>query len=197
MSSISSRESAASASGSNEPGCASSPSVKSTHSASECCENTGPPSTSIPTSESSLPNNSEQTEFPWTSSAEGSPARTSASPEMAQALEARAAAYGLSTPDLLAKFDPATSSWRTSQHSLEGGLTLFSETWPRSGLMRSGIAYQLPPLVRLTDEIVSGSSLPTPRPCSGLRSSGANRTEMLRALKLWPTPRAEDSEQTG
>jgi len=44
---------------------------------------------------------------------------------------------------------------------LEGGLSAFSETWPRSGMMRSGTAYQLPPLVRLTDGIASGL-LPTP-----------------------------------
>jgi hypothetical protein len=35
--------------------------------------------------------------------------------------------------------------------------------------------------------------LPTPRPCSGLRSSGANRTEIMRALGSWPTPTAADA----
>jgi hypothetical protein len=39
---------------------------------------------------------------------------------------------------------------------LFGGLTEFSETWPRSGTMRNGIAYRLPPLARLTDVIASG-----------------------------------------
>ncbi len=34
--------------------------------------------------------------------------------------------------------------------------------------------------------------MPTPRPCSGLRSSGANRTEIMNALKLWPTPKHSD-----
>lgn len=36
---------------------------------------------------------------------------------------------------------------------------------------------------------------PTPRPCSGLRSSGSHRTEILRALEFWPTPRAMDGEK--
>ena len=36
-----------------------------------------------------------------------------------------------------------------------------------------------------------GTSWPTPRACSGTRSSGGNRTEMLR---LWPTPRASANE---
>lgn len=58
-----------------------------------------------------------------------------------------AAAYGPKSPVLLARLDLALSSWRTSQHSLEGGLTEFSETWPRSGMMQSGTAFQLPTLV--------------------------------------------------
>ena len=86
------------------------------------------------------------------------------SPERAQALRASAAAYGRSTPELLANYDPATSSWRTSQLCLDGDYQTFSETWPRSGTMRNGIAYLLPPLVRLTDE--TGSGLwPTPPAC--------------------------------
>jgi hypothetical protein len=36
-----------------------------------------------------------------------------------------------------------------------------------------------------------GTSWPTPRACSGTRSSGGNRTELLR---LWPTPRASANE---
>jgi hypothetical protein len=94
------------------------------------------------------------------SSAAASPAKTSAL-QGGAGIEARAADYGQNTPDLLANYDPATSSWRTSQHSLLGGLDEFSETWPRSGTMRSGIAYQLPPLVPLTAETASGL-WPTP-----------------------------------
>ena len=89
------------------------------------------------------------------SSAAASPARTSVSPEKAQALRASARAYGRSTPNY----------WRTTTRYvivenvaalLGRGLATFSETWPRSGMMRNGIAYQLPPLVRLTDETGSG-----------------------------------------
>ena len=68
---------------------------------------------------------------------------------------------GQSTPELLARYDRATSSWRTSQLCLDGALSEFSETWPRSGTMRNGTAYQLPPLVPLTDATASGS-WPTP-----------------------------------
>ena len=76
--------------------------------------------------------------------------------------KAHAADYGASTPVLLASYDHATQSWRTSQHCLVEGLEVFSETWPRSGMTRNGIAYQRQPLAPLSSEIGSGS-WPTPR----------------------------------
>jgi hypothetical protein len=96
-----------------------------------------------------------------TSSAGASPVRTSATRASVPASTANGLDCGASTPELLASYDPATSSWRTSQLCLDGGLSEFSETWPRSGLMRSGTAYRLPPLVPLTN--ATGFSLwPTP-----------------------------------
>ena len=59
-----------------------------------------------------------------------------------------AAGYGENTAGSLASYDPASSSWKTSQLCLVEGLAPFSATWPRSGMMRNGIAYQLPTLVR-------------------------------------------------
>src|SRR3990172_688208 len=92
-------------------------------------------------------------------------ARTYQSQEIKQVLTVNVQDYGKNSVELLAKYDPDTQSWRTCQLSLvetEGdGLAEFSETWPRSGMMRNGIAYQLPPLVPLTVEIEFGS-LPTP-----------------------------------
>lgn len=116
-------------------------------------------------------------------------------------------------------------AWLTPQADLVNshGSAEFSETWPRSGLMQSGTAYRLPPLAPLTDETASGllpthvasntkavalrsagrsprnflAPIPTPRPCSGLRSSGANRTEILRAVRQWPTPVARDYKGQG
>jgi len=103
----------------------------------------------------------QQTEFPWTSSAEGSPAKISALQARAQDLRGNGRAYGENTPELLARFDPASSSWKTSQHCFIEGLATFSGTWPRSGMMRSGIAFQLLPLAPLTRGTGSGL-LPTP-----------------------------------
>ena len=92
--------------------------------------------------------------------AEDFPARTSPLREKERELRASAADYGQNTPELLANYDPNTQSWRTSQHCLVEGLTEFSETWPRSGMMRNGIAYQLQPLVTPKEGTESGL-LPT------------------------------------
>jgi hypothetical protein len=46
--------------------------------------------------------------------------------------------------------------WRTSAPSLLGDSEPFSKTWPASGLMRNGTAYQLQPLVRRTAGNESG-----------------------------------------
>jgi hypothetical protein len=85
---------------------------------------------------------------------------------------------------------------------LEGGLAEYSETWPRSGLMRSGIAYQLPPLAPLTDATASGL-WPTPRKAEGPNGAtiqgglGLTSTVMLVERGLWPTPQANDVRDRG
>ena len=123
--------------------------------------------------------------------------------------KAHAADYGQNTPVLLASYDHATQSWRTSQHCLVEGLTVFSETWPRSGTMQSGIAYRLQALVRLTDETGFGLWL-TPR-ASDTSTGEKNETFLTRMgdrtdrcaqslpaqvnnPKTWPTPRAAYSQ---
>jgi len=46
-----------------------------------------------------------------------------------------------------ANYDRERLCWRTLQGCLLEGWTEFSGRWPRSGMMRNGIAYRLPPLV--------------------------------------------------
>jgi len=142
------------------------------------------------TCENSPPSAWQQMELPSMSSAEGSHARTSAPRERALASLASEAAYGVSTPALLASFDPDTSSWRTWQLCLVEGLARFSESWPRSGLMLSGIAYQLPPLAPLTDEIVSGLWA-TPTVNGNYNRKGASKSSgdgLATQVRMWPTP---------
>jgi hypothetical protein len=91
-----------------------------------------------------------------TSSAAASPAKTSASLEKVPASPEQGPVFGTNTLGSLASYDPATSSWRTSQRSLLEEWEPFSETFPRSGMTRSGTLFQLQPLVRRTDENESG-----------------------------------------
>jgi hypothetical protein len=159
-------------------------------------------------------------------SAAASPARTSATPESAPGWRVSVAAYGASSPALLASYDPATCSWRTSQRSLDGDLAMFSETWPRSGLMRNGIAYRLPPLVpRISGTGYSWWHTPTAHDAHSISRSqdgwekrkafrqaigrnhiapaGLHEQVQLREagmpmdLRLWPIPRHSDAERGG
>jgi hypothetical protein len=69
--------------------------------------------------------------------------------------------YGMKHSEEFAIYDPSTQSWRTFQDYSDVDSADFSGTWPRSGMMRNGIAYQLPLLAHHTSGIVSGS-WPTP-----------------------------------
>jgi hypothetical protein len=151
-----------------------------------------------------------------TSSAAASPAKTSASPAAAKGSTGHARVFGASTPDSFATYDPATSSWRTSQLSLLEEWSVFSATWPRAGMTRNGTAYRLQPLAPLTGATGSGS-WPTPNGAdgqggrissdgaikSGVRPSGAKvqitlrsavrREELRTSDGLWTTPAADDT----
>jgi hypothetical protein len=188
MSSTSFPVSADSLSDSKEPGCEPSRSVNRTSSAAESSLGTGQASPSTMTLE---PSAGVQSDL-WMSYAEAFRARTSAQPDRVSELTGSAADYGRSTPELLANYDPDTSSWKTSQTSLFGGYTEFSETWPRSGMMRNGIAFLLRPLVPIIGEIVSGS-LPTPtaQGVSRFTSSGGSNARKKWA-KMLPTVTAHD-----
>lgn len=83
-------------------------------------------------------------------------AKTSALPETARGLTESAAECGATWPASLAKLDRATSSWKTAQLSLLGGLDEFSQTWPRWGLMRNGECWERQTLVPRTAESGSG-----------------------------------------
>lgn len=102
----------------------------------------------------------------WTWLRGASRAKTLAARGGAQELTARGLDSGARCSAWFARFDPASSSWRTPQACLSGGWTEFSETWPRSGSMRNGRCFRRAPWVRHIHE--SGcSSLPTPTASSG------------------------------
>jgi hypothetical protein len=89
------------------------------------------------------------------------PVRTLASRGQAPAYPGAVRDSGGKWCEPFAWYDQSTCLWRTWQLSLAGGWEQFSETWPRAGMTRSGIAYRRQPLVPLTSETESGL-LPTP-----------------------------------
>jgi hypothetical protein len=93
----------------------------------------------------------------------GFPVRTLAQPEKALESTAPGQAYGAKWHESFARYDHASSLWRTAQCSLLEGLDEFSETWPKWGLMRNGACS-----VRQTSALrisVTGSGL-LPTPCA-------------------------------
>jgi len=180
MSSTSSQALAASASGLNEPACEPSRSVKSSPTAAPSCESTGRTSPAMTTCEASPPSGWQQTEFPWMSSAAASLAKILAMPASALGLTRADPVSGVSLPDWLARFDPATSSWRTRQPSLSAEWGECSPTWPVTGLMRNGTCWALAKLERRSTGSVSGYwHTPTTRDYKGQSGLG-NRTRRSR-----------------
>jgi len=119
------------------------------------------------------------------------------------------AGSGRSSPVSFAYLDRAMSWRRMSQGS--GQLTLaersaaYLQTWPKAGMMRNGIAYQRPPLVRRIGASAS-FSWPTPTAVVWSRTpeqhaerrrkmGGERRGVFLQdAVMYWPTPCASDSK---
>jgi site-specific DNA-cytosine methylase len=147
-----------------------------------------------------------------TLSAADSPAKTSATPDDApeSLRDSTARDSGESSNESFASYDPDSCSWRTSQHSLFGGLTLYSQTWPRSGSMRNGSAVRRPTLVPLTAEIGSGLwATPVANRSIGCTISaaqreaerlGSSRWTLMTQIATLPTPTAssrtmQDMEQ--
>jgi hypothetical protein len=69
-------------------------------------------------------------------------------------------------------WDPATSSWRTSQRSLLTDWTLFSERWPKQGMMRNGHVFRRQLWAPVIGEI-GGGALPTPVASDGVGAKNA------------------------
>ena len=154
-------------------------------------------------------------ELPSMSSQAGFRAKTSAMQESKlEWVRERDQGYGLRLSDLLANYDPITSSWRTSQHcflaqvnGVADGLAEFSETWPSAGMMQNGKTYRRQPWALPIAENASGL-WPTPTKSALFPPTGAAldaRRQMTRgvplseavARKLWPTPQKSDNRDRG
>lgn len=150
-----------------------------------------PSGSSVPTS----PNPSE-------SLPADSPAKTSATQDNELALQVSDQGSGKRCTvsfkkRLKAVWHSITSSWRTSQLSLTGDYQLYSETWPKQGMMQSGSVYELQTLGHPTNESES-SLLPTFLASEATHGDpnqkGSDGRPTLTALvcSTWPTPQARD-----
>lgn len=137
-------------------------------------------------------------------SAAASPAKTSQTPANAPDLPEPVPDSGGLWCVPFAWYDPSTSSWRTWQRSLVEGWAPFSETWPRAGMTRNGIAYRRAPLVHRTSETESSSSVMFPTPVDTTKGGGSSRSgdridetpslEGMARKGMWPTPTAHDAK---
>jgi len=108
------------------------------------------------------------------------------------ALKAHAAACGATWRGSLAKFDPASCTWRTAQPSLLADSDECSVIWPRSGMTAGGLCWELPTLTPPTSGTASGL-WPTPTVCGNYNRKGASASSgdgLATAVKNWPTPTA-------
>jgi hypothetical protein len=136
-----------------------------------------------------------------TSFLEASRARTSAQQARAQGSTGNAPASGLNLLGSLARFDPASSSWKTPQCSLVEGLDEFSETWPSWGSMRNGASWARMTPALPTAGSGSGSwATPTVQDANGRdrhnQRDGTTRPSLLGQVR-WPTPLATDGKNGG
>jgi hypothetical protein len=120
--------------------------------------------------------------------------------------------FGLKSPELLAKFDPHSSSWKTFQASLLTPGLVSLETWPKWGIIRGGVLFehQTPQHIIDVRGGFASRSIPTPT-CMDSAFQGKPRTAALEAWKKdpqstrglslhvyaqkWPTPTAIHAER--
>ena len=107
-------------------------------------------------------------------------------------------------PEPIAQWNPTRDCWETTQQAslLSEHLDAYSETWPTSGMTRSGVAYELPTWEPPTDGSESSSLLPTPVASEGtkgtLQSSDEREAQgrqvyLSNAIgSLLPTPTSRD-----
>ncbi|YCA14055.1 hypothetical protein M1D97_10490 [Kushneria sp. AK178] len=90
-----------------------------------------------------------------------------------------------------ARYDHDACSWKTAQCSLLEDSDEYSETWPRWGSMRAGVAYPLPTQALPISETDSGL-WPTPTVCGNYNKPGKGKsgTGLATAVTKWPTPTA-------
>src|SRR5690606_11829598 len=99
-------------------------------------------SSSRPSGMTSPPSGASSSEHQSISSSEDSPARISALRDIERAWTESDRGFSLKSSDSFASADLDSSCWRTHQISLFSGLTEYSWSSMRWGMMRDGLLYQ-------------------------------------------------------
>ena len=105
--------------------------------------------------------------------------------------------YGKISSELFAKYDQATSSWKTSQASLMEDSNTYSDRWPKWGSMQSGVVSKR----QMSEQLTKGKEYSfwrTPMASDGMGGimemrEGANvRLKLRDHAANWKTPTARD-----
>lgn len=122
-------------------------------------------------------------------------ARTSAQPAKELESTAQGPECGSTWPGSFARYDRDSSSWKTPQCSLLEGLDVFSETWPRWGMMRNGECSERMTAAPPTSATGSGFAELLPTPLASIATHGGpNQRDssgcpgLQMAAMKWPTP---------
>jgi len=108
--------------------------------------------------------------------------------------------FGRTCGKQFATYDPDTRSWRMWPDTGLWGSIEFSETWPRTGSMRSGRVYERPTSAPHTTGSGCSFSLPTPkdRDYKGTNSPGGharNSPDLSEISAYLPTITASDADR--
>ena len=98
---------------------------------------------------------------------------------------------------LIAKWNPARSAWETGEMTLfcSEHSAVFSETWPSSGMMRDGVAYEpvmSEPLIAGSESSFSLLPTSTARDWKGIPGKNVQMASLPREISLLPTPNTMD-----
>ena len=103
--------------------------------------------------------------------------------------------FGRTCGKQFATYDPDTHSWRMWPDTGLWGSIEFSETWPRTGSMRSGRVYERPTSApRITGSASSSSSL-LPTPVTQPETGNGHARNLGKEVRVLPTPIAADGDR--
>jgi hypothetical protein len=108
--------------------------------------------------------------------------------------KAQEAAFTAKCSESLAWFDQDSCSWKTYQQSFLEGWEPYSETWPRSGMTRGGVAWKHQESERRIDATDGGCLQQWPTPMASDWNMTNNprkdgrQNQLPNVVAMWPTP---------